>query len=300
MNIVMEYGSTDKEISQINWDFSFCGRNIDERSCFALEFAKVHSQKCVEVCYDANTFILNFDNSESCIADDVEDFLREKGLTKETSVLLECTTLGVSEMLLLMQALKDIGVVRFDALYLEPKHYTHKPNFRERHHFELSQSFDGFIGIPGHAMAFERGDRVIVLCGFESERVGSAFEELDMMGKDCKLVFGMPPFIIGWDKSTYTNHIPVIDTNGISKEFYYVGASNPLAVYDKLSRAYISLEDNQKLFILPFGTKPMALGACLFKVQNRADNLAILYDHPVRKMGRTTEVSKWNLYRIIL
>ena len=58
MNIVMEYGSTDKEISQINWDFSFCGRNIDERSCFALEFAKVHSQKCVDVCYDANTFIL--------------------------------------------------------------------------------------------------------------------------------------------------------------------------------------------------------------------------------------------------
>lgn len=300
MNIVMEYGSTDKEISQINWDYSFCGKNLDERSRFALEFTKNHSRKCVEACYDANAFTLNFNDSESCIADDVEEFLREKGLTNATSVLLECTTLGVSEMLLLMQALKDIGVLRFDALYLEPKHYTHKPSFRERHHFELSQSFDGFIGIPGHAMAFERGDRVIVLCGFESERVGSAFEELDMMGKDCKLVFGMPPFIIGWDKSTYTNHIPVIDTNGISKEFYYVGASNPLAVYDKLSRAYISLDESQKLFILPFGTKPMALGACLFKVQNRADNLAILYDHPVRKRGRTTEVSKWNLYRIIL
>ena len=296
----MEYGATEREISQIYWDFSFCGKNIDERSRFALEYAKNCSQKCIEVCYEATKFILNFNDSECCIADDAEDFLREKGLTRDSSVLLESTTLGVSEMLLLMQALKNIGIIRFDALYLEPKHYTHKPNIKDRHHFELSQSFDGFIGIPGHAMAFERGDRAIVLCGFESERVGSAFEELDMMGRDCKLVFGMPPFIIGWDKSTYTNHIPVIDTYGISREFYYVGASNPLAVFDKLSRAYVSLKDGQKLFILPFGTKPMALGACLFKVLNEADNLAILYDHPVRKKGRTTEVSKWNLYRIIL
>ncbi len=300
MNIVMEYGATDKEITQNNWDYSFCGRIIDERSRFALEFAKNHSQKCLESRYEAKAFTLFFNGSESCIADDVDDYLREKGVAKESSVLLECTTLEVSEMLLLMQALKNIGVVRFDALYLEPKHYTHKPNFRDRHHFELSQSFEGFIGIPGHAMAFERGDRVIVLCGFESERVGSAFEELDIVGRDCKLVFGMPPYTIGWDKSTYTNHIPVIDTNGISKEFYYVGASNPLAVFDKLSRAYISLEEGQKLFILPFGTKPMAFGACLFKVLNGADNLAIMYDHPVKKEGRTTEISKWNLYRVIL
>jgi hypothetical protein len=87
--------------------------------------------------------------------------------------------------------------------------------------------------------------------------------------------------------NTYANHLPIIDRYGISTEFYYAGASNPLAVYEKLDRVYNGLAEDQKLFILPFGTKPMALGACVFKVLHDSNKLSVLYDHPDRKEDRS-------------
>ena len=92
----------------------------------------------------------------------------------------------------------------------------------------------------------------------------------------------------------------IIETNNISNEFYYWAAANPLALYEKLGLIYAGIERDQKLFILPLGTKPMALGACLFKVYSDKEDISILYDHPVRKDNRSSEIAKWNLYRIIV
>ena len=68
----------------------------------------------------------------------------------------------------------------------------------------------------------------------------------------------------------------------------------------KLKKVYKGLGEEQKLFILPFGTKPMALGACAFIVEHNCKNkLSILFDRPQKKKERSYDIGTWNLYRII-
>lgn len=297
----MEYGDNPEFVSDVKWDFVFYGSEIDDRTKGSIDYAKSKSTSHVLTKYHATKYQIVFDGSDLREIYEIEDYLTERGLNENSKVLLECTSLGVAELLLLVQSFKDMSISRFDALYLEPKKYLRRyDNFAERHHFYLTKNFEGFIGIPQHYMAFEMGDKALILCGFESERVGRVFEELELKGTNCQLLFGMPPFTVGWDMNTYANHLPIIEQYGISTEFYYAGASNPLAVYEKLEKVYNGLSEDQKLFIMPFGTKPMALGACVFKVLHDSSKLSILYDHPDRNEKRSKEVERWNLYRVIL
>lgn len=302
MNIVMEYGTSPAELSTQVWDVSFYGIAVDERSEQAVAFANENSHNSYCLSYMASEGKVHIDFEDQTIwADDILETLISLGITEKSKVILESSSLGVAELLLLIQSLKDIGCLSFDVLYLEPTHYLNQTiEFTERRQFDLSTSFKGYIAIPGHALSFDSYDKAVVLCGYESDRLGRAFDEIDLQGKNCQLVFGMPPYIVGWDMNSYANHLPIIESFNIPSEFYYAGAANPLSVYRVLEKVYGGLEEDQKLFILPLGTKPMSIGACLFKVANNYGNVSILYDHPVRKKGRSKEVSKWNLYRIDL
>ena len=296
----MEIGCSAEQLSQIEYDFVFYGDIIDERSNSSVHHTCSISKTAFRVIYSANSYIVDF-NEYSCLVDDVDDYIKGLGINNKSRVILDSTSLGVVEMLIMVQSLYNIGCITFDVLYIEPAHY-HKfsEGFLERRRFSLSKKTEGFIAIPGQALSFESNDKAVVICGFEGERVGRAFEELDLRGKNCQLIFGVPPYILGWDMHSYTNHLSIIETNNISNEFYYCAAANPLAIYEKLDIIYNGIEDGQKLFILPLGTKPMALGACLFKVCTNKHDISILYDHPVRNNDRSTDVARWNLYRILL
>ena len=276
MNIIMEYGANSTELSQLTWDYAFIGANIDDRGEAALDFAKHRSKLCKQITYsplDTKVII----EQEEIWSDDILDYLVQIGVETTSNVLIESTTIGVAEMLLLIKSLNDIGCKCFDVLYLEPMHYAKRSiKFVDRHNFNLSTEVEGFKAIPGHAMAFNYCDKVAVLCGYESDRLGRAFEELDLLGSNCQLFFGMPPYTIGWDKNTYTNYLPLIETHHISREFYYTGATNPLAVYECLEKIYIALDADQKLFIMPMGPKPMSLGACIFKISKNVNNISII------------------------
>ena len=296
----MENSCSPEQLSQSDYDFAFYGDVIDERSKASILHINSVSKLKFKVTYIADKYTIIF-NDVRCIVDDVDDSITRFGIKQNSKVMLDCTSLGVAEMLILIQSLHNLNCREFDVLYIEPLHY-YRPsqNFLERRRFTLSKTTAGFIAIPGQALSFENNDKAVVLCGFEGERVGRAFEELALQGKNCQLIFGVPPYTIGWDMNSYSNHLSIIETNNISTEFYYCAAANPLAVYEKLGLIYKGVEDEQKLFILPLGTKPMSLGACLFKVYANKENISILYDHPVRSDNRSSKVVKWNLYRIII
>lgn len=296
----MEIGCSAEQLSQSEYDFAFLGDEIDERSSSSIRHILPISSLAIKVIYSANSYIIKL-NDDSCLVDDIDDYIKTLGINYASRIILDCTSLGVAEMLVIIQALYNIGCKNIDAIYVEPAHYhKYSKDFLDRRRFSLSKTTEGFIAIPGQALSFESNDKAVILCGFEGERVGRAFEELDLRGMNCQLIFGVPPYTLGWDMHSYTNHLSIIETNNISTEFYYCAAANPLAVFEKLDVIYRGIEENQKLFILPLGTKPMALGACLFKVFTNKQDISILYDHPVRNDGRSTDVSRWNLYKILL
>jgi hypothetical protein len=51
------------------------------------------------------------------------------------------------------------------------------------------------------------------------------------------------------------------------------------------------------LQIAPIGTKPHALGAVLFCL-SRPRSVELVYDHPIRKLGRTTGASRLLVYDV--
>lgn len=297
----MEYGSCYDELEKEKWDFAFIGIGSEQRDITAIEALNGSVSNISSILYQPNDCALLVNEKFNLGVDDVEAYLEDLGISENSKIILECTSLGFAEILVLMQALKNLNCKGVDALYLAPGHYARQhPDIYNRRNFDLTTSFAGFKAIPGQALAYNYGDKAIVLCGYEAERLSRAFDETELQGKDCQLIFGVPPYVVGWDMNSYTNYISVIESNYVSREFYYCGAANPLSVYEKMEKVYKGLGEEQKLFVLPFGTKPMALGACAFIVEHNCKHkLSILFDHPQKKKERSYDIGTWNLYRII-
>ena len=301
MNIVMEYADNSNLISNKKWDIAFYGRLRDNRCEHSVEYLQENSKKQQEFYYDAENYEWYLNNENKGIIDAIEvDFATT--FHRDSSILIDATSLDFAELLILLRAFKFIGVFSVDFLYLEPAKYRAPlERLTENRCFDLSIRIKGFLAILGYAMSFESQDSVVVLCGYEGVRLGYAFEDFDIRGDNCRLIFGMPPYSYGWDMNSYVNFLPVIKSNNISTGFYYCSASNPLAVYETLKKIYTTLDENQNMFILPFGTKPMSLGAVMFIIENaHNNNISILYDHPIKTQNSTSNVIRWNLYKLTL
>lgn len=277
--------------------YAIIGNDVDDRCIMAHEFLSKHYH-VITVSYDADSFIVNYDGNE-IEADDLRDIIRAQSFADD-EVLIDCTSVNVPELLLLVGALYESGVKKFSALYIEPKNYSHlqKKEIGNERKFELSNKYLGYRGIPGYLLSLDSGDYVAFCCGYEPERIMNAFDYESISGKFATLIFGMPPFNAGWDMNAYENHVNFIDSQSIRK-VSYCGSTNPLAIIKKLDDMYQALQDDEKLFVAPLGTKPMSLGACLFVVvSNDKERVALLFDHPVKKLGRSKDIGKWHLYNI--
>lgn len=302
MEINIQYGNNPQDITTQKWDIGFVGAGIDDRGNKSKTFLKENTTKLYELTYDPINYTITI-NGSSFYIDDIDIFF-EKEFKINSQFIFDCTTLGVPEILILVQAIHSYKCYNFDALYLEPVDYKiSKSKIISKRDFELSDGFYGYIGIPGHTLSIstDNTDKAVFFCGYEAERIERAFEDLNLNGEKSQLVFGVPAFQAGWEMNSYSNNIYTVDNRGLNRNFHYCGASNPLAVYEQLRNIYNGLEANEHLFIVPIGTKPMSLGACLFKIAiNDNGRVAILYDHPIKKSGRSSMISKWNLYNIAL
>lgn len=300
MNIVMEYGEDSSELTSRNWSMAFCGRSLDARSLKAIEYLNNKTEALLNFHYDAETFQF-FLNNQSENIDDIEEFFLTNDLVKQ-NIIIDATSLDFAELLILCQTYKNLGILNIDILYIEPAQYV-VPVHRltENRYFDLSKKIRGFLAIPKHALSYDTSDNLVVLCGYEGERLGLAFEEYDILGANCKLIFGMPPYSYGWDMNSYVNFLPIIKKHDIEHQFHYCPAANPLAIFEKLNDIYLSINENQKMFVLPLGTKPMSIGAILFLLEhNKSGNVSVLYDHPILNNDSNIDLVTWNLFKITL
>lgn len=277
--------------------YAVVGNDVDDRCKIVHDYLTSHYQ-IIEISYDADSFIVQYDGHEE-EADDFPTFIRSKNYS-ENEILIDCTSVNVPELLLLLGALYESDVKQFSALYVEPKHYSQllKLEIGSERKFELSNAYLGYKGIPGYLLSLDSGDYVAFCCGYEPERIMNAFDYESIGSKYATLIFGMPPFNAGWDMNAYENHISFIDSQSI-RNVSYCGSTNPLAIIKKLDEMYQALREEEKLFVAPLGTKPMSLGACLFVVvSNDKERVALLFDHPVKKLGRSEDIGKWHLYNI--
>lgn len=297
----MQFSEVPDKLSHAKWDLAFIGRAIDERGEKAHEYLTGNSNKIVSFEYIPKEFKTRFD-SYVFDKDDTDKYLVG---TNGNSVLIDSTTLNFAEILILTQALIEVGVKEMEILYVEPVKYNHKNkgvDILHKRDFELSEGIIGYEAIPGHALLVtnEVSQKVVFLCGFEAERIDRALEDSQIRGANCSCIFGVPAFRSGFEMDSFDNNISVIKERKISGGINFCGATNPLSVMQTLEEIFKGLDEDEQMFVVPLATKPMNIGACLFLLSKPKDKVAVLYDHPKEIKGKAIEIANWHLFNITL
>lgn len=296
MRISMQSGARADLLSYAGWDAAVAGSVLDARGSVALEFAREHSRALHTLRYSPEPPGLEF-NGEELAAEDVESTV---GDLAQGSLLLEATTLGFVEILLVCRAFKERGGGKISLLYTEPRRYRRprETMVLHRRDFELSDEVEGFSGVPGSVFMLreDRPTKAVFLVGYEGQRLEQALEQTGVRPSDCSVIFGVPAFQVGWEMDSFANNIRVLRQRDVTGEILFGGAQNPRAAYSAIERVYYACDRDrgERLIIVPIGTKPHGVGAALFACIH--SDVGVIYDHPRRSKDRTSDVSTWHLF----
>jgi hypothetical protein len=296
MKLLMQSGSESASLTFAHWETAIIGDIVDDRGAAAHEFARKHATNVHTLSYDARTFEMTFDDT-ALSADELETFITGPAFE---SLLLETTTLGFVEMLLCCRAVRQLGQGSLSFLYTEPAEYNRPQHRRVLHRrdFDLSNDVEGFSGVPGFSFMVreDRPTRAVFLVGYEGQRLEQVLEQTAIQPSRTSIVFGVPAYQAGWEMDSFANNLRVIQEHGLRRDgALFAGAQNPLAAYRALDKVHRSLASGERLLIGPIGTKPHGIGAALFACEH--PNVGIVYDHPKRSKGRSTNIGSWHLFQ---
>lgn len=215
------------------------------------------------------------------------DGLKSAGLTTQHRVGIDISCFTKPYFFFLAKYLKDyVGLTRVTAFYTEPKSY-----FFPRGIFSAFHSSSGPISIgqiPGFPGKENRGSKrvLIILLGFDGDLSFQISDDISQ--KQTLIVNGFPSYSPKFkDVSLVTNERLVCNHN---IEVHYARANNPFEVYNLLDSIRRD-QPNAFMSVAPLGTKPMALGACLFALHN--PSVKIVYPLPQKYEDKYSE-QHWN------
>lgn len=159
------------------------------------------------------------------------------------------------------------GVLKIDAYYTEPQFYSFEKGIFTA--FHTSSGPLSIIEVPGYSGQEPRDAvrKLIILLGFDGDLSREINE--DVSPGETVVVNGFPAYSPKFkDISLIANEKLVSDHN---IQVAYARANHPFEVYNLLAalkKEASAAEGETFINIAPLGTKPMALGACLFALHN--------------------------------
>lgn len=187
--------------------------------------------------------------------------------------------------------------LRTRVLYAEPEKYKTHPSPASATVFDLSVKFEGLGPLPGFVRLTGPTDEnmclFVAMLGFEGNRPERLVFQLDPIPKVIPVV-GMPGFQIDYPGFTVACNRVLLEDYKAYAEVRYARASCPFEAYDALCSIRKDYPDHY-MYLAPVGTKPHALGAIVYAITH-PDTTEIMFDHPVRKPGRTEGVGVIHIY----
>ena len=294
----MQEEGVSSDLKCDRWSVAVFGSPLDARGQAAVQFLSSRTDQQCTAQYDADTFVMQLDG-DVVNAENVEELFRKH---VGHSIILEATTLGFVEIYLCTKALKRLGFPQVTLLYVEPGEYANVKGeaLLSRREFELSAEVPGFKGVPGATLVtgIRSSQRTVFFLGFEERRLDVALETQILRPSDAAVVFGVPAFFPGWEMHSFANNVRVIQDGGLSGGVHFCGAESPAAAYELLAEVSESLLPGERLIVAPIGAKPNGIGAAVFVACH--SDIGLLYDHPKRIPGRTSNVGRWHLYDVNL
>ena len=289
-----------RELSQnasLEYSRVFCGSALDDRGNCSIGMLMNASKKRHVVTYDLENFILNVDDVP-IKASESKKFLE---LFDAEDILIDATTLDVPELLLLTKFFSRSSCKHISYLYVEPKMYKLKDESGSNiHGFLLSSAYGVFSPIPGFMpeLSAQKKGKLLAFLGFEPGRLRRVLsaEEVPHIGSS-SVVFGVPPFQTSWEMHALMQNAEVLIDETID-DVYFVGANDPLAAYNRISKFSKSVAQTERLVLAALGTKPASIGVVLFA--SFLDNVRIVFDFPQRLPNRTEGIGKIHHYAVSL
>lgn len=203
---------------------------------------------------------------------------------------LDISYLTKPHVFFVLKLLKENFLVELmHVFYTEPKNYLFSKGlfntFKTSSGPLLISEIQGFSGLK------KRGSKtlLVILLGFDGGLSKEINEEVSP--NETFVVNGFPSYTPKFkDISLITNEKLVSDKN---IRVIYSRANNPFEIYNLLDDLKTK-NTNVFINIAPLGTKPMALGACLFALHN--PNVRIIYPLPDKYENKYTDMS-WNTWQ---
>ena len=105
----MEYGSCYDELEKEKWDFAFIGIGSEQRDITAIEALNGSVSNISSILYQPNDCALLVNEKFDVGVDDVEAYLENLGISENSKIILECTSLGFAEILVLVTTQHPYG-----------------------------------------------------------------------------------------------------------------------------------------------------------------------------------------------
>jgi len=188
---------------------------------------------------------------------------------------------------------------RLSIVYVEPQRYRFNRIRTEGELFDLSTRFGGIASLPGFLSLAEPPEDDIVLVallGFEGPRFSMVLNEVEVPQDRIVPIVGVPGFQAEFVFHAYQgNRLPLEETaSWMAMEF--AAANCPFSCFYTLSD--LAAQRPDAFFrIAPIGTKPHGVGALLFAL-SEPERVELIYDHPIRREGRTTGSARLLVYHV--
>ena len=301
MRFIRQDVLTEQEAAQVGqFDVAFYGRDdLDDRSRHSAALARAAAKKSFQVRYDPSKFSLTV-GDEVFKVDNLEDLFRR---FRAQSLVIDATTMEFPEILYILSAYRlQPTRPRCGFFYVEPEGYKQRSENMSvvpGNAFDLSERFLGNLQLPPFTRLLSNANKahLVAFLGFEGDRLMRVLDADDgHFYEKVSIVFGIPPFQPSWDLHALMANSSLLERQNTA--VLYCGANNPRAAYMLLKDAHAGMVSGRtnRLSVAPFGTKPMALGAALFRLDH--DVLSPIFDHPVRKPDRTYGVHRRHWYEI--
>jgi hypothetical protein len=242
---------------------------------------------------------------ESDVEGDTKFSLRNKrslnhflGKIDENTLYVDITGLGHATWGAIIRCALELGkVVR--AVYLEPSTYlrTQEPKLGDI--FDLSDKIQGIAPLPMFPTFRDFEDEkscFVPILGFEGTRFAHMFENVQPEERKTYPIIGVPGFRQEYPFSSYLGNANPLQRSESFTRLRFAKSNCPFSLYYQIAQLSEEFDDHViKLGLV--GTKPHSLGAILYAIRHE-DRSEIIYDHVIRKVGRTTGAAKCLVYGI--
>ena len=287
------------------FDYLFCAANYDKRTYNAfnlLEKSNIIADNKIVLDYDklrpednqngqSQAFIdyqkytlLRPTHIQKCSnSDDDVKYINSLNIAQNTTIGIDITGLTIPDIFRMLYVLKELkGVRTLHVFYTEPQHYVFdNDTFNQYTHLSGEKLYKP---IEEYYITGVGPELLIFFLGFDSGVSNYIFEKAQP--QETIIINGFPSYVPKLKDISLLNNYSLITSSIDTDHRYFTQANNPFSAYNVLCDI-VNKYHNYLINICVLGTKPMALGAGIFSLDN-LQRVKVTYPYPQKYISNNT------------